>query len=81
MSLHTDGRHAATAHYRHLFEFEHLTGQRRVISERVANLAQGMIDSLPDGIELSAGLRKLREAKDCFVNAQVIAEAEQSSGR
>jgi hypothetical protein len=28
-----------------------------------------MISDLPDGPELSAGLRKLLEAKDCFVRA------------
>ncbi|PRY56421.1 hypothetical protein B0I28_10970 [Glycomyces artemisiae] len=28
-----------------------------------------MIAALPDGPELTAGLRKLLEAKDCFVRA------------
>lgn len=28
-----------------------------------------MVDQLPDGPELTAGLRKLLEAKDCFVRA------------
>jgi hypothetical protein len=30
-----------------------------------------MIRDLPDGPELSAGLRKLLEAKDCFVRAAI----------
>jgi hypothetical protein len=30
-----------------------------------------MINNLPDGTELTAGLRKLLEAKDCFVRAKV----------
>lgn len=32
-------------------------------------LAVIMVMTLPDGPELSAGLRKLLEAKDCFVRA------------
>lgn len=28
-----------------------------------------MINALPDGTELAVGLRKLLEAKDCFVRA------------
>jgi hypothetical protein len=32
-------------------------------------LAEAMIVELPDGPELTAGLRKLLEAKDCFVRA------------
>jgi hypothetical protein len=32
-----------------------------------------MISTLPDGPELTAGLRKLLEAKDCFVRAAVAA--------
>lgn len=30
-----------------------------------------MIEVLPDGPELTAGLRKLLEAKDCFVRASL----------
>jgi hypothetical protein len=30
-----------------------------------------MVDDLPDGPELTAGLRKLLEAKDCFVRASL----------
>lgn len=40
-----------------------------VIRERCGALADDMIASCPDGPELSAGLRKLLEAKDCFVRA------------
>jgi hypothetical protein len=32
-----------------------------------------MNDALPDGPEKSAGLRKLLEAKDCFVRAKISA--------
>jgi hypothetical protein len=33
--------------------------------------AAAMIKRLPDGPELTAGLRKLLEAKDCFVRAHL----------
>ena len=33
------------------------------------DLAEAMVNALPDGPELTAGLRKLLEAKDCFVRA------------
>jgi hypothetical protein len=39
------------------------------IRNACADLAASMIEDLPDGPELTAGLRKLLEAKDCFVRA------------
>lgn len=40
-----------------------------LIAGRCAGLARDMLSELPDGPELTAGLRKLLEAKDCFVRA------------
>lgn len=55
------------------FEFEHLpTGDMRDTSALCASLAMKM-DRLPDSAEKSAGLRKLLEAKDCFVRAALPA--------
>jgi len=52
------------------FEYEHLTtGDLRDISYMCASLADVMDVSLKDSAEKSAGLRKLLEAKDCFVRA------------
>ena len=51
------------------FEAGHLPAELREISISVAVLAKEMDDQLPDGAEKSAGLRKLLEAKDCFVRA------------
>jgi hypothetical protein len=66
-------RHPATQHFGPLFGYEHLlTGPLRDVSAECAHLAQLMVDNLPDGPELSAGLRKLLEAKDCFVRAAVL---------
>ncbi len=70
--LNVEGRHPGTAHFARLFEFEHLPVHLRAVSAPVAELAQGLIDTLDDRPELSAGLRKLVEAKDCFVRQMVI---------
>jgi len=52
------------------FEYEHLTtADLRDISYMCASLADVMDVSLKDSAEKSAGLRKLLEAKDCFVRA------------
>ena len=53
------------------FEYRHLPPRIQVVSKRVAELATYMDNSLPDGAEKSAGLRKLLEAKDCFVRANL----------
>jgi hypothetical protein len=49
------------------FEYKHLPNHLQKISEPVGELAKQMDDILPDCAEKSAGLRKLLEAKDCFV--------------
>lgn len=53
------------------FAFSHLPVHLRPVSEKVAALAEQMDSELPDGAEKSAGLRKLLEAKDCFVRASL----------
>jgi hypothetical protein len=39
------------------------------VSKPFAEMAHNLDSNLPDGAEKSAGLRKLLEAKDCFVRA------------
>lgn len=52
------------------FAYDHLPeGPLRAVSLRCGILAQELDENLPDGPEKSAGLRKLLEAKDCFVRA------------
>lgn len=52
------------------FAYMHLPeGPLRETSKRVHDLAYLMAETLPAGPELSAGLRKLLEAKDCFVRS------------
>ena len=52
------------------FTFEHLPPHLQEISKQCADVAHQMAGDL-DGPELTAGLRKLLEAKDCFVRAKL----------
>ncbi|HEY6547615.1 MAG TPA: hypothetical protein VI589_06905 [Vicinamibacteria bacterium] len=51
------------------FEWAHLPIALQVVSARIADAAWYMARELPPSAEVSAGLRKLLEAKDCFVRA------------
>lgn len=51
------------------FTYAHLPTHLQAVSEPVAMLAADMESLLPDGPEKTVGLRKLLEAKDCFVRA------------
>jgi hypothetical protein len=51
------------------FVYDHLPASLQAVSKPIAELAQLMGETLPDGAEKSTGMRKLLEAKDCFVRA------------
>lgn len=53
------------------FAYEHLPESLQAISKPIGELAKHMDSILPDGPEKSAGLRKLLEAKDCLVRANL----------
>ena len=53
------------------FEDKHLPPKLQVVSKPIGELALEMDGILPDGPEKSAGLRKLLEAKGCFVRAKM----------
>ena len=53
------------------FKYDHLPEKLQAISGPIGKLAEKMDNSLPDGAEKSAGLRKLLEAKDCLVRASM----------
>jgi len=53
------------------FSYEHLPEKLQKVSKPIAELAKQMEEELPDGAEKSAGMRKLLEAKDCFVRAEL----------
>ncbi|QOV99527.1 hypothetical protein [Rhodococcus pyridinivorans] len=65
-------RHPATNHLLSQFAYGHLPEHLMNISRMASGLAVQMIEQLDDGPELTAGLRKLLEAKDCFVRQAVI---------
>ncbi|UCZ58633.1 hypothetical protein [Mycolicibacterium phocaicum] len=64
--------HPATEHLLGLFEFEHLPPHLQDVSKQLADVAAFMSGALGEGPELTTGLRKLLEAKDCFVRQAVI---------
>lgn len=55
------------------FAYAHLPARLQTVSGPIAELAHQMEAMLPDGPEKSAGMRKLLEAKDCFVRAALPA--------
>ena len=53
------------------FNYGHLPEYLKGTSKAIGDLAYKMNEDLPEGSEKSAGLRKLLEAKDCFVRANL----------
>lgn len=53
------------------FEYSHLPEKLQEVSRPIGELAVKLNNELPEGPEKSAGLRKLLEAKDCFVRAKL----------
>jgi len=43
------------------------------VANQIALVADRMVEACPDGPELTTGLRKLLEAKDCFVRSALSA--------
>ncbi len=76
-SQNTRDRHPATQQLIRWFEFDHLPEDLQAISREFSVLANALLYRLPDGPELTTGLRKLLEAKDCFVRAAVDARTTQ----
>lgn len=54
------------------FAYAHLQPHLQAISKPFGDLAQHIVDTLPMNPERTAGLRKLLEAKDCAVRAQLF---------
>lgn len=51
------------------FGYEHLPARLQEVSKPLCETARHMAATLPPSAETTAGLRKLLEAKDCFVRA------------
>lgn len=62
-------RHESVKQIARYFDYEHLAPNLRPVSQAAYDMAVAMVERLPDSPELTAGLRKLLEAKDCFVRA------------
>jgi hypothetical protein len=63
-------RHQSTQHAMRMLEPNaNLPGDLYPIAVEINAVAVSMVNRLADGPELTAGLRKLLEAKDCFVRA------------
>lgn len=60
-------------HLLSLFEHAHLPDHLAAIASVCSDVANEMVSELGVGIEVTEGLRKLLEAKDCFVREAVIA--------
>lgn len=60
-------RHPSTTHFAALFRYDHLPPHLQAVSKPIHDVAEHMIAMLPDGPELTVGLRKLWEAKNSFV--------------
>ncbi|MFB4285686.1 hypothetical protein ACBJ59_61240 [Nonomuraea sp. MTCD27] len=63
------GRRPETYRMAQYFAYGHLPANLQAVSKPCHDLAEQMIQAIPDGPELTTGLRKLLEAKDCFVRA------------
>lgn len=72
MATNECSRHPATQHLLDLFTYEHLLPHLQEVSKQLAEAAAYVTGLLGDGPELTTGLRKLLEAKDCFVRQAVI---------
>jgi hypothetical protein len=53
------------------FESSHLPDKLKGVSSEIERVAQTMNKKIEDNPEKSAGMRKLLEAKDCFVRAKL----------
>jgi hypothetical protein len=62
------------------FEFDDLSADLQAVVGPCADLAALIDATVPEGAEKTAGLRKLLEAKDCFVRAQIEARETKAGG-
>lgn len=75
-----EDRHPGTQGVVRWFEHAHLPEHLAAVSEACSDLADEMVQTLPDGPDLTTGLRHLLEAKDSFVRAAIV-KHEQAQAR
>ncbi|MGW8178290.1 MAG: hypothetical protein ACWGQW_05925 [bacterium] len=71
--------HPSISHVLKFFKFGHLPEDLQKISKQCSDLAHNMVMDCKQSPELTVGLRKLLEAKDCFVRARLEMKEEESS--
>lgn len=70
--INTEDRHPMTVHIARMFSFGHLTHTAaRDVAESYHDFAADLIDTVPDGPELTVALRMLLSSKDAAVRAVV----------
>lgn len=57
------------------FSWQHLPSHLQAVAAPLRCLAEEIDAAIPDSPEKTAGMRKLLEAKDCFVRAAIEAKA------
>jgi hypothetical protein len=65
--LDVTGRHQAVQHFAHHFDHDHLPPHLAAVSAPFHDMAQHLVDQLPDNPELSSALRSLWDAKNSAV--------------
>lgn len=71
--------HPSTRSLLSFFDYAHLPPDLQAVSKPCGDLAHAMVGLDLDGAEMTAGLRKMLEAKDCFVRALVQAKRERAA--
>ncbi|MGI3229963.1 hypothetical protein ACRJ4B_45770 [Streptomyces sp. GTA36] len=77
----TTGRHPSTVQAVRGLTYEHLPKRLKTISQPFHDLVAQMLSVLPDDPELTAAIRKIREAKDCCVLLAALDDRAADEGR
>lgn len=72
-------RHPSVEATVRFFEHEYLPEPLKLVAHKCSVLKDDMLDLIEDDPEFTVGLRKLLEAKDCFVRA-TVAQVNRSKG-
>lgn len=68
-AFNTDKEPTMPSNVSQFFTYAHLSGALKIVSKNISTLALWLEKFVPDSAEKSTGMRKLLEAKDCFVRA------------
>ncbi|MGW2511262.1 hypothetical protein ACWC0A_17885 [Streptomyces scopuliridis] len=77
----TTGRHPSTVQAVRGLSYEHLPRHLQPLSKPFHDLVEQMLRILPDDPELTAAIRKIREAKDCCVLLAALDDTAADEGR